>query len=236
MNAADIMTRKVLTVAPSESIRVAGTLMLENRIGGLPVVDEQGKVVGMLTEGDLLKRCETGTEPTVSAWRALWLGRQRLAGRYVHAHGRLVEEVMTREVIAVSEPTSLAEVVALMESRRIRRLPVLKDGRLVGIISRADLMHVLQRLLPESQVTASSDAAIRSAILQQMRAQRWVPRELVDVSVQNGTVWLRGIVTHPAEREALCVMAENTPGVQHVIDELIWVESHTGMSVDLPSA
>jgi len=236
MKAADVMTRKVLTVAPSDSIRVAAKLMLEHRISGLPVVDDQGNIVGMLTEGDLLKRSETGTEPTVSAWRAFWLGRQRLAESYVHTHGRLVEEVMTREVVSVSEQTSLAEVVALMESRRVKRLPVLKDGCPIGIISRADLLHALQRLLPDSQVTAASDAAIRGAILQQMRAQRWAPREMVDVRVENGTVWLRGIVTHPAEREALCVMAENTSGVQHVIDELIWVESYTGMSADVPSA
>lgn len=233
MNAADVMTRKVLTVAPSDSVQLAARLMLENRISGLPVVDGEGRVTGMLTEGDLLKRSETGTEPAISSWRALWLGPQRLAERYVRANGRTVGEVMTREVVAVSEQTPLAEIVALMESRRVKRLPVLREGGLVGIISRADLLHALQRLLPDAHGAAASDVAIRRAILQQMRAQRWVPRELVDVRVENGTVWLRGVVTQPAERDALCVMAENTAGVRRVVNELIWVESYTGMSADV---
>lgn len=208
--------------------------MLENRISGLPVVDGEGKVAGMLTEGDLLKRAETGTEPAVSAWRALWLGPQRLAERYVHAHGRTVGEVMTQGVIAVTGQTPLAEVVALMESRGVKRVPVLQDGRVVGIISRADLLHALQQLLPDSPGSAASDAAIRNTILRQMREQRWAPRELVDIRVENGTVWLRGIVTQPAEREALRIMAENTAGVHRVIDELIWVDAYSGMSLEVP--
>jgi CBS domain-containing protein len=236
MNAADVMSRNVLTVAPTDSIQAAARLMLENRISGLPVVDVLGRVTGMLTEGDLLKRSETGTEPSVSAWRALWLGPQRLAERYVHAHGRTVDEVMTRHVISVTGETPLTEVVALMESRRVKRLPVLRDGRPIGIISRADLLRALQRLLPQAGGPAASDAAIRSAIVQQMRAQSWAPRELVDVRVENGAVWLRGIVTQPAEREALRVLAENTAGVRRVIDELVWVEPYTGISVVVPPA
>jgi len=236
MNALDVMTGKVLTVAPSDSIREAARLMLENHISGLPVVDGEGKVAGMLTEGDLLKRSEIGTEPAVSAWRALWLGPQRLAEHYVRAHGRTVEDVMTHEVVSVSEQTPLAEVVALMDSRAIKRVPVLRNGQLVGIISRADLLRALQRLLPDPPGSAASDAAIRSAILQQLRGQRWAPRDLVDVRVASGTVFLRGIVTHPAERDALRVLVENTAGVQRVIDELIWVESYTGMSAHVPPA
>lgn len=236
MNAADVMTTKVLTIFPSDSLQVATKIMLENRISGLPVVDGDGKAIGMLTEGDLLKRSETGTEPPVSAWHALWLGPERLAERYVHAHGRTVGEVMTSGVVAVNEQTPLADVVALMESRRIKRLPVLRNGRMVGIISRADLLHALQRLLPDSQGSAASDSAIRKAILQQMRSQRWAPRELVDIHVENGTVRLRGIVTQPAERSALCVMAENTAGVRRVIDELVWVVPYTGFSVGASAA
>lgn len=236
MNAADVMTREVLTVSPSDSIDTAARLMLEHRISGLPVVDATGAVRGMLTEGDLLKRVETGTEPALSRWRALWLGPRRLAERYVQSHGRSVLEIMTPGVIAVTQQTPLAEVVALMQSRNVRRLVVLHGTRLVGIISRADLLHALERLLPAGDAPAASDAAIRASILQELRRQAWAPRELIDVRVENGTVELRGLVSSQPMREGLRVLAENTAGVKRVIDQLIWVEPYTGMTVAYPEA
>ncbi len=232
MQCADIMTREVVTVSPTDSISAAAALMLRHRISGLPVVDGQGALVGMVTEGDLLKRSETGTEPQISTWRALWLGPARLAERYVQTHGRTVNQIMTHATVTASEQTSLSEVVALMESRNIRRIPVLRDGRLVGIISRADLLRALAQLLPAEHSPASSDASIRSAILQELKHSRWVPREMVSVQVADGTVKLSGIVTHQAERDALRVLAQNTPGVKQVVDELIWVEPYTGMTAD----
>ncbi|HTT05770.1 MAG TPA: CBS domain-containing protein [Steroidobacteraceae bacterium] len=232
MNAADVMTRNVLTVLPSDSIELAARLMLDYPISGLPVVDSAGAVRGMITEGDLLKRTEVGTEPVPSRWRALWLGPTRLAERYVHSHGRTVEEIMTPGIISVTEQTPLAQVVALMESRNIKRVAVLRDQRLVGIISRADLLRALERLLPASDAPAISDAAIRAAILQELRRQAWVPREYIDVSVENGTVELRGVVTSQPIRDGLRVLAENTPGVKRVVDQLIWIEPYTGMTVD----
>lgn len=230
MKAADVMTRKVLCVTPSDSVRAAARLMLENHVSGLPVTDDQGHVVGMLTEGDLLERGEMATEPGVSPWRALWLGPQRLAERYVHAHGRTVQEVMTCDVIAVGGETPLGEVVALMESRGIRRLPVLENGRLVGIISRADLLRALSRLLP-TQGPAASDAAIRADILRQIDQEHWAPRALVDIRVENGIVRLRGLVTSQQQRDGLKVLTENTTGVRQVVDEMVWVEPYTGMTV-----
>lgn len=235
MNAADVMTQEVLTVAPSDSIESAARLMLTHHISGLPVVDGTGTVQGMLTEGDLLKRAETGTEPVLSRWRALWLGPRRLAERYVHSHGRTVGELMTPGIVAVTEQTPLAQVVALMESRSVKRIAVLRGTRLVGIVSRADLLHALQRLLPAADAPAAPDAAIRATILQELRRQVWVPSELIDVKVENGTVELRGLVTNQAVREALRVLAENTPGVVRVIDQLIWVDPYTGITADCPA-
>lgn len=236
MNAADVMSRQVLSIAPSASIETAARLMLEHRISGLPVVDADGSVLGMITEGDLLNRTETGTAPPLSSWRSLWLGPKRLAERYVHTHGRTVEEVMTRGVVAVGEQTPLAEIVALMESRDIKRIPVLRNGHLVGIVSRADLLRALANLLPAGDGAAAADAVVRSNILRELGRQHWVPHELVDVSVQNGTVQLRGLVTSEQQREALRVLAENIPGVKRVVDEMIWVEPYTGMLVDSGSA
>ena len=183
MKAADVMTRELHTVGPSDSLQTAARLMLENRISGLPVVDGRGQLIGMLTEGDLLKRSEIGTEPPVSAWRALWLGPGRLAERYVRAHGRRVDEIMTGEVIAVSEDTSLTDVVALMESRRVKRLPVLRDGKPVGIVSRADLLHALQGLLPRSEGSAVTDATIYG-IEKQLNRSHGVAEGFIQISRQ----------------------------------------------------
>ena len=236
MNTSEIMSRAVVTVAPSASIEEATRLMLENRLSGLPVTDATGMVVGIITEGDLIRRAETGTDPRTSAWRALWMGPQRLAARYVHSHGRRVEEIMSREVITVTPGTSLSEVVELMESRGIKRLPVLENGRMVGIVSRADLLRALLGLLPQDQSDNRSDALVRTAILAELERQRWAPREFVDVHVDRGIVRLRGVVTSQAEREALRVATENTPGVKGIVDDLIWVEPYTGTAVELPPA
>lgn len=226
------MTRRVLSVTPSDSLESVAHLMLEHRVSGLPVVDAAGAVIGMITEGDLLKRTETGTAPAVSLWRALWLGPRRLAERYVRTHGRIVEEVMTTGVIAVSEHTPLAEIVALMEARNIRRVPVLKANRLVGIVSRADLLGALARLMPHPQGPAGSDAAIQAAIWGEIKRQRWAPQGFIQVTVENGTVTLRGLVTSQQQRDGLKVIAENTPGVKRINNDLVWVEPYTGMTVD----
>jgi CBS domain-containing protein len=233
MNASEIMTRSVVTVAPGASIEDATRLMLGNRLSGLPVTDATGTVVGIITEGDLIRRTETGTDPGTSAWRAFWIGPERLAARYVHSHGRRVEEIMSREVITVTPATSLSEVVELMESRGIKRLPVLDNGRMVGIVSRADLLRALLRLLPQAPADECSDALVRSAIFAELDRQRWAPRAFVDVRVDHGVVQLRGIVTSQAEREALRVATENTPGVKGIVDDLIWVEPYSGMAVEL---
>lgn len=235
MEVSDVMTRDVVSVAASMSIEHAAKLMLEHRISGLPVLDPDGSMVGIITEADLLRRSETGTAPTPSSWRALLTKPQRLAEEYVRTHGRTVEEVMTREPVTVSPSTPLVEAVALMESRSIKRLPVMEADRLVGILSRADLLRALQQLLPKTTATAISDVAIRRAVLTQLRQQRWLPAPLIDVRVQDGTVELRGVILNQGQREALRVLAENAAGVRGVVDRLIWVDPYTGLTVELPS-
>ncbi len=211
--------------------------MLSHRVSGLPVLDSSGALVGILTEGDLLRRAETGTEPRQSWWRALLLGTQRLAEQYVHAHARRVDEVMTRGVVAVAPSTALSEVVVLMESRGIKRLPVVEDGRVVGIVSRADLLRALERLLESTQPPDSAprqDSELRRRLLRQLDAQRWVPASLVDVAVKDGQVELRGFILNEGQREALRVLVENTSGVRGVSDKLVWMEPHSGFTLQLP--
>jgi CBS domain-containing protein len=230
MQCGDIMTREVISVSPSDSIGAAAHLMLEHRISGLPVIDAEGALVGMISEGDLLKRTETGTEQSVSALRALWLGPQRLAERYIQTHGRSVRHIMTPDPVSARESSSLSEIVALMQSRNIKRLPVLRDGRVVGIVARADLLRALAQLLPPESGAAASDAAIRSAILRELQQQRWAQRQLIALKVHDGIVELQGFVANPAERQALRVLIQNTAGVKQLIDELLWVEPVTDMA------
>ena len=149
MNAADIMTRTILSAGPKTPVAEAIGLMLDNRVSGLPVIDEAGQLVGILTEGDLLRRGETGTERHRPRWLEILLGPGRLASDYVRTHGRKVEDIMTRDPVSVAPETPLDEIVELMERHRIKRVPVLEGEKLVGIVSRADFLRALAWRLEE---------------------------------------------------------------------------------------
>jgi CBS domain-containing protein len=235
MKAADAMTRRVITTTADASINDVARLMVLHRISGVPVGDGVGGVIGMITEGDLLRRAETGTDKRHSGWLGLLLGPGRLAQEYAQSHARKVEEIMTHAVISVSPETPLAEVVALMEARQVKRLAVLENGRLVGLVSRADLLKALTELLPKVPASAVSDAEIRTRILAEIEKQPWAPRASTDVVVEDGTVELRGVVTDEREREALRILAENIAGVERVRDRLVWVEPMSGTVIDAPS-
>jgi CBS domain-containing protein len=234
MNAADLMTSVLVTVKPDATIEEAAKLMLQYRISGLPVTNSDGAVLGILTESDLLRRAETGTEKHHARWVSLLIGPGRLAQEYVHAHGRKVGELMTERVFTITPQTPLSEVVALMETKHVKRLPVVEQERLVGIVSRADVMAALVGLLSERPVDARSDAEIRSQILAEIDQQPWGPRGSVDVLVTNGIVILKGTITDERERAALRVAAENVPGVRAVHDRLFWVDTVSGIVIPRP--
>jgi CBS-domain-containing membrane protein len=206
--------------------------MLDHHISGLPVT-EGHKVVGMVTEGDLLRRAETGTERHRSRWLELLLGPGRLANDYVNAHARRVGTVMTRDVISITPQESLAGVVGLMEKHHVKRLPVVSRGRIVGIVSRADLVRALIHGLAQevSAAKTKNDAEIRDNILAVIQKEPWSPRFSVDVTVKKGVVHLHGTVTDDRERAALTVAAENVPGVKSVRDHLVWVEPNSGLVI-----
>jgi len=232
MKVSDVMTKALVTVRSEASLQEAAALMVQNRISGLPVVDPTGTLVGMITEGDLIRRAELGTAGDQPGWLSTFLNSGRVALDYVHTHGRKVREVMTREVITTFPEAPLGEVVDIMESQQIKRLPVLENHRLVGIVSRADLLRALAQLLPERTVPAISDAELRRRVLGEINKQRWAPRTTVDATVENGVVELRGAITDERERVGLRVIAENTPGVRNVHDRLIWIEPLSGMVLD----
>jgi CBS domain-containing protein len=216
MKAAEIMTRKVVTTTPDPPIEEVVRAMLRHRLSGVPVVDAARAVIGVVTEGDLVaaRRDRHGKDPV--AWLELLIAPGRLAQDYVRSHARKVSEVTTDAVVSVSPDTPLAEVVALMESRRVKRLPVIEDGRLVGIVSRADLLSALIERLSKVSAAAMSDAKLRKRVLAEIDKQPCAPSASIDTMVEDGTVELRGVITHERERKALRVVAENVPGVMRV--------------------
>ena len=234
MSASDVMTRNVTSIGRDAPIGDAIRLMLNHRISGLPVVDGSGKVVGMLTEGDLLRRAETQTERQRPRWLELLLGPGRLADEYVRTHGRKVGEIMTEDVVSVAEDTPLAEIVQLMECRRIKRLPVLRGDALVGIVTRADLMRALGQLVDKEPISASDDDEIQKCVLAELARTAWAPRAGITVVVTDGIVELDGAITNEKAREAVRVAAENVPGVKSVRDRLVWVEPVSGTVIGAP--
>jgi CBS domain-containing protein len=226
MKAHDVMTWGTITVEPEASVTRAVRLMLQNKISGLPVVDAKGQLVGMVTEGDFLRRGELGTQRQRPRWLEFLLGPGRLAAEYVQASGQKVEEIMTPAPRTITPETPLEEVVGLMERHRIKRLPVVQDGKLVGIVSRANLLHALASVAREVK-PAAGDATIRERIMAECAKQTWAPH--VNVVVRDGVVGLWGVITDERERRAFIVVAENVPGVKAVHDHLAWVEPTSGM-------
>jgi CBS domain-containing protein len=224
MRAMDVMTTKVITVEPTTSVQDLAALLSERGISGVPVV-EGDRVIGIVSEGDLLHRTETGTERRIQPRRSRWFDdrpREESARDYVKSHGRTVSDLMTRKVISVAETADLAEVAAVMEANRIKRVPVMREGKLAGIISRANLVRALAAAKTEPMAAAESDDhAIRQKLLAELSRRDWVKLWADDVIVKDGIVhfWLGE--EPDAQRRALRVAAENIPGVRGVEEHII---------------
>jgi CBS domain-containing protein len=230
MQAKDIMTSPVVSVGPDTTVLQAVQIMLQRRISGLPVIDKDGRLVGIVTEGDLLRRVETGTQRRRPRWLEFLLGPGRLADEYTRTHGRKVNDVMTTDPLSVAEDAALEEIVKLMEKRQIKRVPVLRGEQVIGIVTRANLLHALAGVSREPAASiASSDAAIRAAFLAELAKEKWAPIALINPIVRDGVIELWGTITDERERQALIVAAENVPGVKGVRDHLAWVEPTSGM-------
>jgi CBS domain-containing protein len=227
MKAHDVMTWGTITVEPDASITRAVRLMLQNKISGLPVVDANGQLVGMVTEGDFLRRGELGTKRQRPRWLEFLLGPGKLATEYVQSSGQKVSQVMTPEPKTITPETPLEEVVGLMERHRIKRLPVVQDGKLVGIVSRANLLHALASVAREVKPATGDDAAIRERIMAECAKQAWASH--INVVVRDGVVELWGVITDDRARDAFKVLAENVPGVTAVRDHLAWIEPTSGL-------
>jgi CBS domain-containing protein len=231
MNANSIMTRRLLTIGPNASVLAAAQLMLKRRVSGLPVVDAENRLVGIVTEGDLIRRTELATERHRPRWVELFLGPGRAAEEFTRAHGRRVEEIMTVDPYTVTEEAGLEDIVTLMEGHHIKRVPVVRQGRIVGIVSRANLLKALLQNAKYGEATTATDREIREAFLKKMDENAWAPSALVEAHVENGVVTLAGTILDERDRGALKVLAENIPGVKEVRDDLIWVDPYSGMVI-----
>jgi CBS-domain-containing membrane protein len=234
MNASDVMTRNVISVTPDATVAEAVELMLERGISGLFVVDAAGVLVGVVTEGDLLRRDELGTERHKSWWLRLIASPGRQAADFTRTHGRKVADVMTHDLISVDANSPLESIVALMEQHRIKRVPVLQGDRMVGVVSRADMLRALSVAARGTTGSAPDDRTIRDRILDTLAKEPWAPRTTLNVTVLNGVVDLWGTIGNDQERRAICVIAENTRGVTKVIDHLVFVEAYTGTVIEPP--
>jgi CBS domain-containing protein len=222
MNAADVMISNVITVSPDACVQDVAGLLLKNHISAVPVVGAQGEIVGIVSEGDLIRRIEAGTEVRRSWWLHLMASNEVLASEFVKSHSRKVTDVMTRNVITASPDTPLNEIANLLEKHGIKRVPIVAAGKIVGIVSRANLLQALASLKKEQLPTiAPDDQAIRTKVMNQLKAEPWAHTSLMNVTVQNGTIELWGLVASPVEKKAVRVLAEGITGVRAVNDNLI---------------
>ena len=221
MKVRDIMSTKVVTASPSTTIRDIAGLMVEKHVSGLPVLSDSGTLVGMVSEGDLLRRPELGTQKHRRRWVSFFSGVDEQAREFTKTHALHAGDVMTKQVIHVSEQTPLGDLVGLMEKHNIKRLPVLSDGKLVGIVSRADLLRALAaRQANPLPPPAESDATIRAAMNEVLKNEEWAMSAMVNVIVSEGAVHLWGVIDSDDQRQALRVAAENIPGVTAVVEHL----------------
>ena len=221
MKATDVMATKVITVRPDTPVATIAEVLLANRISAVPVVNDKDVLVGIVSEGDLIHRVEAGTERHRSWWLELLTGKEILAHEFVMSYGRKAADVMTRPVISVQPDTPLGDIAALLEKHRIKRVPVASNGKIVGIVSRANLIQALVKLNREKTEASVDDLTLHSNILEQLRSKPWVDPSKISILVNNGSVELWGIVDSETEKNAIRVAVEVTPGVRQVANKLV---------------
>ena len=234
MRAHQIMSRPVITVTPDTTIVEAANTMLQKHISGLPVVDATGKLVGMLSEGDFVRRSEIGTQRKRSRFLRFILGPGKAASDFVREHGRKVSEIMTTEpLLTVGEETTLEEIVELMERNNIKRLPVISNDKVVGMVSRSNLLQAVASLAKDVPDPTADDDHIRNRVIDTMAKQDWCPFGL-SIVVRDGIVHVSGVITEERSRQAAIVAAESVTGVKKVHDHLCWVDTMSGMYLNSP--
>jgi CBS domain-containing protein len=223
MNASDVMVTNVIAIGPNASVQEVADILVINRISAAPVVDDYGELIGIISEGDLIRRAELGTERRGSWWLEIIASESKedLAIEYMKSHASKVGDIMTREVITATPGTPLRDVAALLEKNRIKRVPIVEQGKMVGIVSRANLVQALAILRKDIEPGTTSDSVIREKVMAQLSSEPWTRFSTLNVTIQGGTVELWGVVGSEAEKEAARVAAEVVPGVCAVENNLI---------------
>ena len=221
MRARDIMTSKVVTIGPDADIATIAQLLIDKNISGAPVVDAAGKLAGMVSEGDLLKQAGLAGESRRSWWLRLVSTPEQDAKDFVKAHGHTAADIMTTDVVTIAENTVTTTIARLLEENRIKRVPVMRDGELVGIVSRGNLLQALAGHRDDGPAAPTADdRTIREAVYEALQGKGWASHAATNVIVTDGVVELWGWVETEAERRAMMVAAEDVSGVQKVIDHL----------------
>ena len=221
MQAKDVMTTNVVTVQIGTGVPEIARLLLKHRISAVAVVDADQRILGIVSEGDLMRRTETDTERRHSWWLEAMLSTEDRAREYIKVHGRKAGDVMTRDLVSVTEETPLYEIAGLLEKHHVKRVPVTRDGRLIGIVSRANLLHGFAA--KEARTTgpgSSDDQTIRENLLHTLAKEAGLDMALINVIVNDGVVQLWGLVGSGTEKKAAQVSAESTPGVKRVENNL----------------
>jgi len=221
MKAVDVMVRDVLTVKPDTSVIEVARLLVERDISALPVVDDQGRMVGIISEADLMRREEIGTEKRRPRWLEAMIPATTLANEFSKSHGKRAAELMSPQVISAFEDTPLAEIAAILERNQIKRVPITKDGKLVGVVSRSNIIQALASSKGDPDSDRHVDRAIRLEVLARLGEQSWTDFGSRNVIVAGGVVHVWCLVGSPEERKALISLAEDVPGVTGVVDEMI---------------
>jgi CBS domain-containing protein len=232
MRADQIMTAPVITVGADDSIVEAVNTMLQHHISGLPVVDPAGQLIGIISEGDFIRRAEIGTERKRGRWLSFLAGADRVATDFVRERGRKVAEIMTPNPVTIAEDTPLERIVQIMQSRNLKRLPVMRGDRLVGIVTRSDFLAALAELARDAPQPSADDDHIRDAVMAAMGHSVWRPCRL-NVVVRDGVVSLSGVVKNEKARQAAIVAAENVPGVRKVHDYICDARAYPPPEEDL---
>ena len=220
MKALEAMTKDVITVGPSTAVRDIATLLVRHRISAVPVVSEDGRVIGIVSQTDLGHRSETETEKRRKWWLELFADANTKARDYIKSHGIVAQDVMTRFIVSVSKDAHLSEVAEILDTHRIRQVPVMQDGRLVGMISRADLVRKLAEVTITAPAVRPANGPLQKAIWERVRAERWLDAALVNIVVRDGVVELWGAVATDEQRRALRILVEGVNGVQRVEDNV----------------
>jgi CBS-domain-containing membrane protein len=225
MKASDIMAMNVITVGPEASVREVANILLKNRISALPVVGKHKELIGIISEGDLVRRAELETDPRRPWWLKIFVSKNKeaLALEYVKSHAHRVKDIMTREVVTARPATPLRDIARLLEKNRIKRVPIVANGKVIGIVSRANFIQALASLPKEREPRSVTDSRTRKKIMAQFKSEQWSKHSFLSATVQRGTIKLWGIVDSEAEKEAARVAAESVAGVQAIENNVIVV-------------